>query len=179
MSYDYTNKAWIRKHRTSLKNTSYDNDNDEYMTESFLNVISFDEVKEEYLKMYKLDKSWSNSVDALATDGQQTYLIEFKNGEDIDNRQIENKLKDSVIILCDEWNRSISHTREDIVFVLVYNEERKKLPAADIRAISIANKSGASQNRFGLNKAKMYVKKALVYNKNDFEKKLVKKLKAI
>ena len=49
MSFDYTNQAWIRKHRTSLKNTSYDDDNQEYMSDSSLNVISFDAFKEEYL----------------------------------------------------------------------------------------------------------------------------------
>jgi len=179
MSFDYTNRAWIRESRTSIKNTSYDKDNNEFMTESSLNVISFDSVKEKYLSIHDLDKSWSNSADALASDGIQTYLIEFKNGAQIDNHQIENKLKDSVIILCDEWHRTISDTRKEIVFVLVYNEDQKKLPANDLRAISIANKSGGTQFRFGLNKAKMYVKKALIYNKSDFEKKLLHKLKSI
>ena len=91
MSFDYTNRAWIRESRTSIKNTSYDKDNNEFMTESSLNVISFDSVKEKYLSIHDLDKSWSNSADALASDGIQTYLIEFKNGAQIDNHQIENK----------------------------------------------------------------------------------------
>ncbi len=112
MTFDYTNKAWIRNHRTSLKRTSYDAVNYEFMTESPVNVISFDSFKEEYLSNRELDVNLANSVDALTANGEYTYLIEFKNGNEIDIRQVENKLKDSVIILCDEWGRTVSDTQK-------------------------------------------------------------------
>ena len=178
MAFDYTNSAWIRKCRTSLNKTSYDESNKEYMTDSTLNVISFDKFKEYYLSMQNLDQSLANSADTLTCDDEYTYLIEFKNG-DIDNHQIESKLKDSVIILCDEWKRTISNTRRDIVFVLVYNEERYSIPVTDLRAISAANQSGLSHNHFGLKKANLYVKKALIYSKRDFKSKLLPRLKAV
>lgn len=179
MSFDYTNRAWIRENRTSLKITSYDDDNHEYMTESSLNVIAFDRFKEDYLLTHNLSTSLANSADALSLGTQITYLIEFKNGKEIDVHQIENKLKDSITILCDEWKRTISDTRKDIIFVLVYNEELKNLPASELRAISMANKSGLAHKHFGLNKANMYVKKALIYSKGDFEKKLLPQLKQV
>ena len=176
MTFDYTNKAWIRKHRISLKRTSYDAVNYEFMTESPVNVISFDSFKEEYLSNRELDVNLANSVDALTANGEYTYLIEFKNGNEIDIHQVENKLKDSVIILCDEWGRTVSDTRKEVVFVLVYN---KLLPAADRRAISMANKSGKPHKHFGLNKANMYVKKTLIYSKSELEMKMLPRLKSI
>ena len=179
MSFDYTNKAWMRQRRNSLKNTSYDAENNEYMTESDLNVLSFDDIKEDYLKEHNLRADMANSVDALSTDGDLTYLIEFKNGKETDHHQIENKLKDSVSILCDEWGRTLSDTRKDIVFVLVYNEDQKHFPEIDRRAIAMANKSGNPHKHFGLNKANMYVKKAVIFSKTELETKLLKRLKAI
>lgn len=177
MLFDYTNRAWIRKNRTSLKNTSYDDDNQEYMTDSPLNVISFDRLKEDYLTMHCLNKSLANSADALVVDDEHTYIIEFKNGEEIDKHQVENKIKDSVIILCDEWKRTISDTRKEIIFVLVYNEDLKQIPASERRAISVANRSGLAHTHFGLNKANMYVKKALIYSKHEFDTKLLPRLR--
>lgn len=148
-----------------------------YMSDSSLNVISFDAFKEEYLSMQGLEKSMANSADALTSSAENTYLIEFKNGETIDNHQVENKLKDSVTILCDVWNKTISDTRKEIIFVLVYNEDAKNIPITERRAISMANKSGQPHARFGLNKANLYVKKALIYNKNELKKSYYHSLK--
>lgn len=179
MLHDYTNRSWMKSKRTSLKNTSYDEEHKDYMSDSTLNVIGFDQVKEEYLTREHLEGEMASSVDALVSDGQYTYIIEFKNGNKIESHQIENKLKDSVTILCDEWKRTVSQTRQEIVFVLVYNEEKKHLSDEQKRFIALANNSGVGHKDFGLEKANMYVKKALIYNRQDFKTKLLSKLKAV
>ena len=177
MPFDYTNRSWIRECRDSLKNTSWDQENREYMLASELNVISFDEMKEAYLKNLGMNEDMANSADAMTFDDDYTYLIEFKNGEDIDNVQIENKVKDSVTILCDEWNRTVSNTREDVIFVLVYNESRKKIHGLEKIAINRANQSGRPHTYYGLYKANVYVKKAVVLSRDEFQKKLLPRLK--
>ncbi len=179
MSFDYTNKAWIRECRDTLKNTSWDDEHNEYMVESTLNVISFDNVKKAYLKKLGMSETMANSADAMTADNNYTYLIEFKNGEQFDNTQIENKLKDSVTILCDEWKKTVTNTRKDMVFVLVYNETHKHIRWQDKAAISRANQSGYPQKYFGLSKANMYVNKAVVLSQNDFNEKLLPRLRNV
>ena len=64
--------------RSTLKETSKDDSNTEYMTESEMEVISFDKVKEAYVK--ELFGEGVASLDALAVFEDRIELIEFKNG---------------------------------------------------------------------------------------------------
>ena len=178
MPFDYTNRAWIRGKRTSLKISSFDSEKHEYMTESTLNVIALDDLKKEYLQKIGLEENLANSADAMTADKEYTYIIEFKNG-DIEPRQVENKLKDSVMMLCDIWRRTTSDTRKDIIFVLVYNEEYKKKHQTEKLAIAMANNAGRPHPMWGLDKANTYVKKAVIYNKEEFNSKLLPKLKNV
>lgn len=179
MQSDYTNKAWIRKIRTTLKATSYDSKNEEYMTDSSLSVVDFDKFKEEYLRERGKPITMAYSADALSMDGEYSYLIEFKNGE-IDPIQIRDKLKDSVMMLCDEWKKTTTDTRKEIRFVLVYNESQKALSKSQAIAIAKANTTGNPQPKiWGLEKANIYVNRALIYNREQFSNKLLPSLKGI
>lgn len=67
----------------TLKNTSKDfsnKNNIEYMTESKIKVINFDEVVKEYRKKYSI-KDLPKSNDALYISNENYYFIEFKNGK--------------------------------------------------------------------------------------------------
>lgn len=176
MGNDYTNQAWIRKLRTSIEETSYDMENREHMVHGKLTVINFDRFKEEYLKEHGFDITLAYSVDALAKDDKYTYLIEFKNG-DFNSTQIVNKLKDSVMMICDVWGKTISTSRKEIKFVLVINKNRyTNLGIQDKIAISKANCSGGQQPIYGLDKANVYVNQAMIFDTDGFTQKLLPKL---
>lgn len=121
--------------RKTLKDTSYDNNNKEYMVDSCLEVCDFDEVKNWYVKE-KIPhvKPVPKSNDALFFSDDENFFIEFKNGN-IDNAvnfELFKKIYDSLFILFDlgytDMNKlkvdSISYTRSHMNYILVYNQKR-------------------------------------------------------
>ncbi len=124
----------IDKEKSSLKDTSYDSDNGKYMVDSQLQVCSFDEVKNWYIKnkipfVHPVPKS----NDALFFGENESSFIEFKNGK-IDNEVnfgLNKKIYDSLLILFDlgyvDANgnavNSLSYSRANMNYILVYNEE--------------------------------------------------------
>lgn len=125
----------IEKLITTLKDTSYDKENDVYMVDSDLRVCSFDDVKEWYVKnQIPCANPNPKSNDALFFSEEESFFIEFKNGK-IDNQvnfEINKKIYDSLFILFDlkhvdkrgRMVDSISYTRENMHYILVYNKEK-------------------------------------------------------
>lgn len=110
----------------TLSETSCDDDNGVTMTNLHNKVINFDQVMKGYLKQMKKGPSgvpFSN--DALFKIGDIWYFIEFKNGTiDIkENVDIFNKIYDSTLIFLETVNKHIDYSRNNIVYVLVFNEE--------------------------------------------------------
>ncbi len=165
--------------RTSLKETSYDFAHDEYMTESNIAVIDFDKVKTDYMNKHKHSEEDAKSVDAIARgkDGI-LYMIEFKNGKfknEADN--IREKVKDSLLILFDLCKKRLEDARKEIVFVLVINSSHAALTEQDKLAILGANKSGKASTVCKLDRiARVFVKKVLIYDRDELEIKLLSKL---
>ncbi|WP_297712354.1 hypothetical protein [Clostridium sp.] len=126
----------LRNNISTLKDVSYDNDNNEYMTNSNLKVIDFDKVKENYIKNNMSNvkpNPKSNDALYLSKDGVWTF-IEFKNGSIRNNIvfDINKKIYDSLFILFDidfknseiEFNNTISFSRSNINYILVYNKKK-------------------------------------------------------
>lgn len=113
-----------------LKEISSDTTNKQYMTNSTKNVIDFDEVKNKYIaNCNPKGSSFLSSVDAIAEFERITF-IEFKNGE-IDKktqRNICNKIRDSLLMFCDITGKNISYTRKNIDFMLVCNGDKNDIP---------------------------------------------------
>lgn len=149
------------------------------MTDSKLIVVDFDKTKTSYLNNLQHSEEDAKSVDALAKgkDGI-LYMIEFKNGNcRKEAEDIRSKVKDSVIILCDICNKKLEDARNEIVFVLVVNWDHAKLTSSDRIAITKANKSNKTSALLGLDKvAGLFVKKALIFDKGEFDRKLIPKL---
>lgn len=166
-------------HRVSLHKTSYDSANNEYMTNSELIVIDFDKTKTSYLNNLHHSEEDAKSVDALAKgkDGL-VYMIEFKNGNCRNEAEdIRLKVKDSVIILCDICDKKLKDARNEIVFVLVVNSGHSKLTPSDRIAIIKANKSNTTSTFLGLDRvAGLFVKKALILDRGELDRKLIPKL---
>lgn len=125
----------IDKSKKTLKETSYDEDNNVYMVDSQLQVCSFDKVKEWYIQN-RVPNANPNpkSNDALYLGEEESFFIEFKNGKisNLVNFEINKKIYDSLFILFDlkyvdkkgNLIDSISYTRTHMNYVLVYNGKR-------------------------------------------------------
>lgn len=118
-----------RKVHSTMREISIDDSDTnqrEYMTESMVEVINFDMVKRDYLNSLGLSEEHAKSVDGLfqgkasSRGDASVYMVEFKNGE-INNRDIERKTRDSVLIFQSITGTQLEDTRNNVGFVLVYN----------------------------------------------------------
>ncbi len=110
----------------SLKEISQDTENQEYMTNSEYMLLDFDSVKQEYTRRLSRSYTVCKSCDGLSWKNTYKVLVEFKNG-DFTNNEIKDKIQASLLLLCDIADTHISKTREELDFILVYNEAAKPL----------------------------------------------------
>lgn len=165
---------------STLKETSKDDANGEYMTESLLPVINFDLAKNQYFKESKnIQSEGITSNDALfESDGKLTF-IEFKNGKIAGDVKYSVWLKvyDSVLLFTDIVESNISYTRENMDYILVYNKEKN--PETESRATNaslITKLGGRNFVRFGLERFEKYCfQNVYTYSKEEFEKEFVEK----
>ena len=120
----------FEENKTTFKETSKD-DSDasqiQYMTESERRVIDFDAVKTCYANRLGCTEETAASADALTVLKNRITFVEFKNGK-VNNRNVKDKLRDSLLIFCDIVGKTITYTRENIDFMVVYNLEKNPLP---------------------------------------------------
>ena len=170
--------------KNTLKELSKDNsvqDNIQYMTESFKEAVDFDKVKSVYVNTLGRSEDNAASVDALLFLPENVVFIEFKNGK-VNNRNIKDKIRDSLLLFCDITEKNISVTRQEAEFILVYNLEKNPLPnqlkkeviqpsssRVDI-AKYISKKGGKEFILFDLERYQgLYFKKVHTYSKQEFE----------
>lgn len=161
---------------STLKETSKDNSNknkNEFMTESELEVVNFDRVKTKYANTLGLSEEAARSVDALTSIGGVKTLIEFKNGcMDTEKSKVRDKVRDSLLLLCDIVGCSICDTRENYNFILVYNEDKNYKARISI-AQNVSNKAGERLILHGLERfEKLYFKKVITCTEKEFEELL-------
>ena len=184
----------FEKNLSTLKETSKDNHNNntkEFMTNSLLEVVNFDGVKNAYIKNLKL-RGTPKSNDALFFDGQEKLIfIEFKNGivDRTEVYELRRKIYDSLLIFTDITNHGITYTRNNMDYILVYNEEKNKIPTEKFEGnsmqeskskIKIAkgfmNNGGEDFIRFGLDILKNYCfSNVYTYTVQEFEEKFLPK----
>ncbi len=134
-------------HKT-LKLTSEDDikNPSEYMSQLKTKVIDFDEVKKFYLKKHGMYEDNAKSVDALYKLNDRICMTEFKNG-DFTSGEIIEKALSSALMFMDITGCSLSDFRKKSLFVLVYNEEEKKV---DTRQLSAYYKAKRSKKRYSI-----------------------------
>lgn len=186
MEYQEFNNIPIFKNNiTTFKETSYDKDGKvpRYMTNSEIQVINFDKVKDCYIKdMFLSNTPCSNDALYIGKDNK-IFFVEFKNGALEKNRKmifnIYNKIYDSLLIFNDIVHQNISFCRDNLYFILVYNESKnsyeecetkqEESPKAMISKF-IHNKAKKKFVRFGLDKfEKIYFKEVFTYTESEFE----------
>lgn len=96
-----------------------------YMVDAEQLAINFDKVKEYYAKLFESTQAPS-SVDAILMVKDGLAFVEFKNGElnNKEKRNINFKLRDSLLMFCDIMRCTLNRTRLMVDFVLVYNQEK-------------------------------------------------------
>ena len=178
---DVGSYALFSDNHSTLKETSKDDSNTEYMTESEMEVINFDKVKEAYVN--NLSVKGVTSVDALVVFADHLELIEFKNGclrNELKN--IGDKIRDSLLLFCDIMEKSITYTREHVDFILVYNESKNKekdcynrqaLEAREAIASHVFEKAKEERIRFRLDTfKKLYFRNVRTYTEKQFKEHL-------
>jgi MoaA/NifB/PqqE/SkfB family radical SAM enzyme len=172
----------LREFGDTLKYTSKDSDEEAnpkgrgvFMTPSQERVVNFDTFKKSIAAKFALKDS-PKSCDALYMPAEnEWFLIEFKNGS-IDREkvfQIRRKIFESLLLLTEKLDKTICFTRENLSFILVYNET---IPRIEIGK-SLSNLAGNSQFfPFGLDSfKKLYFKEVYVWNKKEFDSNFVEK----
>lgn len=165
------------KVNTTLKQTSYDDAKNEYMTEAEYPVIDFDAVKEEYLLKKDVKIEDLKSADALVNCLQKIAFIEFKNGSmKNEKKSVKEKMKDSMFIFADLLDCTIDYVRSNVAFVVVYNKEKNPRSSRSMDTFAdIVSKLGKDRIcRFGFgNYRKLYFKNIVTYNDEQFNKDIM------
>jgi hypothetical protein len=175
-----------------MKETSLDNHDGNlfYITESMINVINFDSVKDKYIeKLFVSETPKSNDALYIHNNGEM-YFIEFKSGYMSSKKIYDVRLKifDSLLIFTDIINKGISFTRKNLNYILVYNEIKNPLTEAEKN-----NQPQISQSRVNIGKyftetkakkkfirfslerfEKLYFKNVFTVTQNEFENYFIK-----
>jgi hypothetical protein len=154
------------------------------MTLSGKPVINFDDFKNYFVKNMSLKKIPS-SCDALyMAYPNDIFMIEFKNGkiEALKNYKIKVKIYESLLMLSEKFDQTIKFMRNNLSFILVYNENVKHghdqfedtgFNNLQNYLFRLANKRLI---RFGLYRFKeLYFKEVYTYSKAEFESEFVNK----
>lgn len=155
--------------KTTLKETSFDPQNEEYMTQSTLEVINFDNLKVEFFQQIdNVTERMFCSNDALFLyNKNEIYMIEFKNGI-IDQKTIYNlfwKNFDSILIYMHYDIRDIKQIKNNLNYILVYNQEKNSNIPGTGQSISQSN----SRNQFGKSLAKKAKKEFIQFGLGYFK----------
>ena len=180
----------FKKSISTFKETSRDTDSQPptYMTDSEVEVINFDKVKERYTKELRGVET-PCSVDALYIDKEDNiFLIEFKNGK-IDSHKkyaIYNKIYDSLLIFNDIIKETVSFCRENVSFILVYNgnkvvDESAHETQEDSSKIQISKffhkKAKKKFVQFGLQQfERLYFKEVFTYTESEFNEMFLSRI---
>lgn len=182
---DIKNIKVFKDNISTLKETSFDKDNNTYMTEYDISVIDFDRVKDDYIENLKLTEI-PKSNDALLKLAEDKFVfIEFKNGI-VKPFNVRRKIYDSTLIFTDILNIGISYMRKNVEYILVYNESKNKNSIQEDKrknittptsfntiAKTITSYSGDNYVAFGLKDFENYCfKKVYTLTEKEFEEYL-------
>jgi hypothetical protein len=142
------------------------------MTTNQFTVVNFDAFKENIVRKFGLSKS-PKSCDALCCINGQFFLIEFKNGKMDKNKvyEIRGKIFESLLLLTEELGVTINYTRNNLTFILVYNDSVRH----SINS-SLSRKAKINDILFGLDSfEKIYFKDVFTMNEDEFKIEFVSK----
>lgn len=173
MNDDWYNSDIFQNNLKTLKDTSYDDCNGEYMTDSSFQVIGFDNAMKNYLRSHACQEETLTSVDAIVCFDKRPFFIEFKNGK-LNEKEIKfnipGKIKDSLLVLGDITDSTVKSTRKCAEFILVYNLSKNIPHHRDSINKYILSYAKEENVRFGFARYKnAYFKDVHTYSEDEFE----------
>lgn len=161
------------RNKCSLKECSRDDHNPsdiQYMTESGLQAVNFDFVKREYANCLHHSEDHVASVDTVMQKDDHIVFIEFKNGT-VQNRNISDKIRDSLLIFMDITGQHLSDMRRQAEFILVSNE--KKNQSKNSIGKDLMKKGNQEFRLHGLGKYEtLYFRRVHTYGQAEFDQYL-------
>lgn len=153
--------------KDSIRNISYDESNQEYMSNSKQEIFNFDKVKCNFANKYYIKPP--KSVDGCMQKENSVILIEFKNGN-IDGdckKDVCDKIFSSMSILSIIVDEKISNLKHKCQFILVYNQNKN----GDLNIYSNLNKDANQHSKvFDLSGyEKLCFNKTYILSENKFE----------
>jgi hypothetical protein len=127
----FDNYDILKSNISTLKETSIDNhdkNNICYMTDSEIEAVNFDDVKRAYIKGLSLSEEPKSNDALFINRNNNLVFVEFKNGfmDAPKKYAVRKKIYDSIIILTDIMNMGVSQLRNNMEYILVYNEDINK-----------------------------------------------------
>lgn len=124
---DFNEYSILKDNMSTLRETSLDDHDPNsiaYMTNSDRGAVNFDNVKRKYVENLHLHEEPKSNDALFINDMGKLVFVEFKNGF-MDGQKkfaVRKKIYDSIIILTDILNVGVSHLRDNMKYILVYNE---------------------------------------------------------
>ncbi len=124
---DFNEYSILKDNMSTLRETSLDDHDPNsiaYMTNSDRGAVNFDNVKRKYVENLHLHEEPKSNDALFINDMGKLVFVEFKNGF-MDGQKkfaVRKKIYDSIIILTDILNVGVSHLRDNMEYILVYNE---------------------------------------------------------
>lgn len=117
----------LKNNISTLKEASIDKHdlNDiKYMTCSERQAVNFDDVKRDYVEKLSLSEVPKSNDALFLSKNNKLIFVEFKNGfmDKPKKFSVRKKIYDSIIILTDILNIGVSRLRDEMEYILVYNE---------------------------------------------------------
>ena len=157
---------------------------EKYMTLCEKPAVNFDKVKDDFIKNKALTAT-PLSCDALYMIAEDNwFMIEFKNGiiEVKKNYEIKMKIIESLLIFSEIFSQTTQFTRNNVTFILVYNEKiqhgKKQFEDTGLNALKnpLFKLAKIPRMRFGLHRFKnLYFKEVHTYSKKEFETEFIAK----
>lgn len=170
----------LKSNLSTLKDTSIDNHDQThitFMTDSQREAVNFDEVKRVYTENLSLSEVPSSNDALFLNKANQLVFVEFKNGFMDSEKKfaVRKKIYDSLIILTDILNVGISHLRDEMEYILVYNEKANEKEKEVLEKKSWIQHSEAYDN-FAKNLSRMANKEYVCFGIRIFENYCFKKV---
>lgn len=162
----------------SLKELSKDTSNQEYMCESQLQVMNFDQMPKIYQQWLKCRTTPKSNDVLYITSNDMWYFIEFKNGR-IKKADVHNKIYDSIIMLIDmAIIPDFQFAREHIIYILVYNQGKNSEIEQSTSRQEIysfmCRQSGQNNCFWGINQFEGYIlKESHTYSCEEFQQNFI------
>lgn len=163
--------------KASLKETSEDKQNKQYMMlEAEESVVHFENATKAFVKkrgivIPKNEPQPLKAVDALMVKDGLILFVEFKNGKNIDPRDLRDKIRHSILTFLAVTSSTMADLQASAVMIVVYNPDA--IRSETQLGAAVARKAGERIPGLGLdNIQRMFLKDVRSYTPEEFRKYL-------